>query len=162
MKKLSIIILMLSIFISYGGVATAAEQINANDNLAITEDLGEEYHSDEVKEETYSEGGKNYVDSTLENEGLYINTLLKYDEKSDKISVNATLKDNYGNDIKKTFNVDLLEIYDQENFKAVFIDQESGEEYLYDTTELKASVWPIVGVIVGFIAKQGLKKAIKK
>ncbi|WP_236712751.1 SAR2788 family putative toxin, partial [Peribacillus muralis] len=83
-------------------------------------------------------------------------------EETYTISVDTTLKDSYGNDLEKTFNITILEIYDDENFKALFIDQETGEEYIYDTTELKAAVWPLVGVVVLFIAKQGLKKAITK
>ena len=36
------------------------------------------------------------------------------------------------------------------------------EKYIYDTHEVKASAFPLIPVLVGFIAKQGLKIAIKK
>lgn len=55
-----------------------------------------------------------------------------------------------------------MELYDAENFRASFVDEKTGEEYIYDTTELKADVWPLVGVVVSFIAKKGLKNAINK
>lgn len=153
MRKIFIYTLMLSIIFSYGGVGYAAEQIKESDNLVLDED---------VEEVTYSNGDSNYVDSTLENEDIYINTLLEYNEETDKISVDATLKDNYGNNLEKTFDITFLELHDEENFKALFIDQETGEEYLYDTAELQASVWPAVAAVVSFIVSQGLKKAIKK
>ena len=36
------------------------------------------------------------------------------------------------------------------------------KKIIYDTNEVKASIAPVVAVLVGFIAKQGLKKAIQK
>lgn len=40
-------------------------------------------------------------------------------------------------------------------------DQKSGEEYIYDSTELNASVLPVVPAVVAFIARLGVKQAIK-
>ncbi len=68
----------------------------------------------------------------------------------------------YGNTIDKKFDIKLLSVTEEANFIASFIDQETGEEYLYDSAKLQASIWPVVGIIVSFIAKQGLKQAVKK
>lgn len=163
MKKFFVIMLTLTMFISYGGVAYAAEQIQEIDALSAEKDLNEAGYSEtDVEDVVYSEEELNYVDSTIENEDMHMNSLLEFNEETGKISVTATLQDEYGNDLEKSFDVEILELYDEENFKATFTDQESGEEYTYDSTELKASVWPAVGVVIGFIAKSGLKQAIKK
>lgn len=135
MKKILICTLILTIFISFGGVGTFAattEDVVSDEELNLVSDKN-------VEEVIYSEGESKYVESTLENEDIYINSLLEYSEETDTISVSAALVDDYGNNLNKTFDITILELYDNENFKALFIDRETGEEYLYDTTELKAN-----------------------
>lgn len=163
MKKTFIYILILAIFISFGGIRTAAANtadIIVND--VVNDDELNLASEGDVEEVIFSIGDSSYVDSTLKNEEVYINSLLEYNEKSDIILVNATLSDEYGNNLNKTFDVKILEFHNEENFKASFVDQETGEEYLYDSAELTASAWPVVAVVVAFIAKQGLKKALSK
>lgn len=68
MKKILIFTLILTICISFGGVGYAAENINVNDkelNLISNEN---------VEEQVYSDDNSKYVESTLENEDIYINT----------------------------------------------------------------------------------------
>ncbi|WP_208592648.1 SAR2788 family putative toxin [Gracilibacillus suaedae] len=156
MKKLFICTLILALFISFGGVGYAAE------NISLDETESNLVSNENVEEVAYTEGNSKYVDSTLKNEDVYINSFLEYDEETDTISVDALLEDDYGNNLEKTFNITILEMYDADNFRASFIDQATGEEYIYDTTEFDAAVWPLVGVVVKFIAKKGLKKAINK
>uniref|UniRef100_UPI001F08A261 SAR2788 family putative toxin n=1 Tax=Staphylococcus aureus TaxID=1280 RepID=UPI001F08A261 len=87
---------------------------------------------------------------------------LEHDLNTDKITVDASLKDNYNNKLDKTYDVKFLRIVNENDFKAEFTDQDTGEKIIYDTNEVKASIAPVVAVLVGFIAKQGLKKAIQK
>lgn len=156
MKKTLIYTLIFTIFISFGGVGHATENINVNNKEL---DL---VPNENIKEKIYSDDNSKYVESTIENEDIYINSVLEFNEEENTIFVKTVLKDDYGNDLEKIFNITLLELYDSENFKALFIDQETKEEYIYDSTELNASVWPVVAVVISFIARQGLKKAITK
>ncbi|WP_350019838.1 SAR2788 family putative toxin [Priestia flexa] len=167
MKKIITIILSLSLFIAYGGVASVAHATSIeNDKQEVvqlnTEDSNLVSDSDEVETNFSVDGDSKYVESSLNKEEVTIDSLLEFNEETDTITVSAKLDDAYGNSIDKKFDVKLLSITDEDNFKASFIDQQTGEEYLYDSSELQASVWPVVAVIVGFIAKQGIKQAVKK
>lgn len=162
MKKLIAILLSVSLFIAYGGVgyATSIEdegpesvQLNTEENNLVSD-------SEVVEHNYFIEEDSKYVESSLNTEEITINSMLEFNQNTDTITVSANLDDNYGNNINKKFDVKLLSITDEDNFKASFVDHETGEEYLYDSAELQASIW--LGVIVGFIAKQGIKQALKK
>ncbi|TDM25020.1 hypothetical protein ETH99_10340 [Macrococcoides caseolyticum] len=115
-----------------------------------------------VKENSYVQGNKKYVTSEYQSENLDVDSKVVYDTDADKITAIASLKDEHGNDVEKKFDIMFLRIVSENDFKAEFTDQSSGEIYIYDTHEVKASAFPLVPVLVGFIAKQGLKMAIKK
>ncbi|MGE7093786.1 SAR2788 family putative toxin [Lysinibacillus sp. NPDC048646] len=164
MKKFIAILLSVSLFIAYGGVGYATSIENEGPELVQlnTEENNLVSNSEIVEHNYFIEGDSKYVESSLNTEEITIISMLEFNEDTDTITVSANLDDKYGNSVDKKFDVTLLSITDEDNFKASFIDHETGEEYLYDSAELQASVWPVVGVIVGFIAKQGLKQALKK
>lgn len=151
MKKMFIATLVSSLLIANSGVSYATEkEVKINEDSEPT-----------VTEKVYEDKNVKYVESHLENEQINMESTLKFDELNDELSVEAILKDN-GTELKKEFSITILELTDENNFKAVFTDKETNEEYVYDTAELQASALPVVGLIVGVIAKQGLKTAIKK
>lgn len=142
--------LVSSLLIANSGVSYATEkEVKINEDSEPT-----------VTEKVYEDKNVKYVESHLENEQINMESTLKFDELNDELSVEAILKDN-GTELKKEFSITILELTDENNFKAVFTDKETNEEYVYDTAELQASALPVVGLIVGVIAKQGLKTAIK-
>ncbi|WP_214691647.1 MULTISPECIES: SAR2788 family putative toxin [unclassified Exiguobacterium] len=150
MKKMFIATLVSSLLIANSGVSYATEkEVKINEDSEPT-----------VTEKVYEDKNVKYVESHLENEQINMESTLKFDELNDELSVEAILKDN-GTELKKEFSITILELTDENNFKAVFTDKETNEEYVYDTAELQASALPVVGLIVGVIAKQGLKTAIK-
>jgi len=152
MKKMFITALIFSLFIASSGVTYAINNETASSpssDLPIVEKLV--YEKDDVK----------YVETNVQNEQIDLETTLKFDEFNNQLSAVALLKNEDGNDLKKHFSITILEITNEEDFKALFVDKETNEQYIYDSKELKASAFPLVAVIVGVIARQGLKTAIK-
>ncbi len=164
MKKIISILLAFSLFVTYGGIGHAAtSQGKVQELVQLDKKESELVSNDEkVKNEYFTDESSKYVESTLESEDVNINSFLEFNEYTNKITVNAKLDDKYGNSINKKFDVTILDITDADTFKASFLDKETGEMYIYDSEELNASILPVVAVVVGFIAKQGLKQAIKK
>lgn len=158
--KNKIIALLLSIIITvtYGNFAEASEVIKEADINSSNSKVNE----NKVNENIYTKNNRNYIENDYKSEDLHIESNLEYDLNTDKITVNASLRDYYGNNLNKTYDVTLLRIVNENDFKAEFIDQATEEKVIYDTNEVKASIAPVAAVLVGFIAKQGLKKAIQK
>ncbi|CAA3955534.1 Uncharacterised protein [Staphylococcus aureus] len=158
--KNKIIILFLAIIITftYGNFAEASVVIKeANINNSNSK-----INTNKINENIYSKNNRNYIDNNFKSKDLNIESSLEHDLNTDKITVDASLKDNYNNKLDKTYDVKFLRIVNENDFKAEFTDQDTGEKIIYDTNEVKASIAPVVAVFVGFIAKQGLKKAIQK
>ena len=136
MKKMFIATLVSSLLIANSGVSYATEkEVKINEDSEPT-----------VTEKVYEDKNVKYVESHLKNEQINMESTLKFDELNDELSVGAILKDN-GTELKKEFSITILELTDENNFKAVFTDKETNEEYVYDTAELQASALPVVGLI---------------
>lgn len=180
MKKNLICSIIIAVFLAYvptGFVAAQENENNLSEPIYITSDfqddfyqqaekivLDEEYDiasNDEVKTTLTTDGEIKTVESTLDTGEVYIESTLNYNEEDGEMIVTASLQDEYGNDIEKTFSIIILSV-NGDDINAIFTDQETGEEYSVNTEEMTASVWPLVGVLIGFVAKQGLKAAIKK
>lgn len=158
MKNKLIALLLASIItMTYGNFAEAAEVIKEADLNSSNSKVNE----NKVKENIYTKNKRNYIENEYKSKDLDIESNLEYDLNTDKITVDASLNDEYGNNLDKTYDVTFLRIVNENDFKAEFTDQDTGEKLVYDTNEVKASIAPVVAVLVGFIAKQGLKMAIK-
>ncbi|MGE6612548.1 SAR2788 family putative toxin [Peribacillus sp. NPDC076916] len=177
MKKFIVYILVATLFLAYvpAGYVAAKENEGSNEDTIYIEETGstdskEEFdldkelnvNSEEEVETTFTtEGEIEIIESTLESGELYLNSVIDYNPNTGEMVSTAELKDEYGNDIKKSFSIAVLNA-DANNLEAILTDIETGEEYAVNSSELIASIWPVVGVLVAFIAKQGIKKAIKK
>lgn len=177
MKKSIVYIIVATLFLAYvptGYVAAKENEVNNENTIYIEEtgsndsaegfDLDEELNvnSEQEVETTFTtEGDTEIIESTLESGELYLNSVIDYNPNTGEMVSTAELKDEYGNDIKKTFSIAVLSA-DADNLEAILTDIETGEEYTVNSSELTASIWPVVAVLVSFIAKQGIKKAIKK
>ena len=83
-----------------------------------------------VKENSYVQGNKKYVTSEYQSENLDVDSKVVYDTDADKITAIASLKDENGNDVEKKFDIMFLRIVSENDFKAEFTDQSSGEIYI--------------------------------
>ncbi|MCY7772165.1 SAR2788 family putative toxin [Bacillus haynesii] len=179
MKKYFISLIVLALFTAYipTGFVLARElkersddpiyitSIESGENIETTEiDLEEELNvseDDKVTTKQFTEDNIDTYESTLDTEEVYLKSVLDYNSETGEITANALLKDSYGNDVEKNFSIIVLNS-DGTDLKAIFVDQDTGEQYTVNTDQVTASVWPVVGALIGFIAKQGLKQAIKK
>ncbi|WP_214521534.1 SAR2788 family putative toxin [Staphylococcus pseudintermedius] len=134
-KILASILAFVVTFI-YGGIVDAAEVLTKknieNENIQIKDN--------HVHVNSYSTSDSNIVENNYNSKDLTIESRLEHNEGTDTITADASLKDKYGNDIDKT----------------------TGDKIVYDTHKVNASVWPVVGVLVGYLAKHSIKLAIKK
>ncbi|PWI22916.1 SAR2788 family putative toxin [Kurthia sibirica] len=139
MKKILAIIISITLFLSYSGIGNATELNTIKEN-------------------------SNYIEMNLITENKNFESNLKYNEEENIIIATTILKDSYNNTTKKEFEITFsyISLNDPNNYKAVFKDLDTKETYVYDSNEVHTSIAPLVGVIIGFIAKQGLKQAIKK
>lgn len=120
MKKYFISLIVLALFTAYipTGFVLARElnersddpiYITSNEsdeNIETTEiDLEEELNisEDEVTTKQFTEDNIDTYESTLDNEEVYLKSVLDYNNETGEITVNALLKDSYGNDVEKIF-----------------------------------------------------------
>ncbi|MBO8684973.1 hypothetical protein INO44_13755, partial [Staphylococcus aureus] len=80
-----------------------------------------------INENIYSKNNRNYIDNNFKSKDLNIESSLEHDLNTDKITVDASLKDNYNNKLDKTYDVKFLRIVNENDFKAEFTDQDTGE-----------------------------------
>ncbi|EGQ3706611.1 hypothetical protein RRK13_000728 [Staphylococcus pseudintermedius] len=156
-KILASILAFVVTFI-YGGIADAAEVLTKknieNENIQIKDN--------HVHVNSYSTSDSNIVENNYNSKDLTIESRLEHNEGTDTITADASLKDKYGNDIDKTFDIKFTRLVNENDFSAEFIDKTTGDKIVYDTHKVNASVWPVVGVLVGYLAKHSIKLAIKK
>ncbi|WP_233880042.1 SAR2788 family putative toxin [Virgibacillus halodenitrificans] len=135
------------------------EQEVENGNQYINQHLNEE-ESVEVKS-TIQKNGEN-ISYKLGNNNVSIENNLDLNLEDEELVFDVEI-DNETNGLKenKSFDVIITEV-NGEDFKATFVDQDNGTSYNYDSTEMSASVAPLVPVIIAFAAKYGIKKLVKK
>lgn len=172
MKKV-LLTLLLSIFIFSNiapHLASAYSESNHNTMEEINQvDVNE---AEEVAEEVIGEGTNDIeiestteddigiIDTTIESEDTTVESTLEVDLENDDMSITTEIQDENGDVLQQDFDVIVTEI-DGEDFTAVLIDPESGEEYEINTTELQASWAPLVLIAI-HVARYGIKYAIKK
>ncbi|WP_243290704.1 SAR2788 family putative toxin [Bacillus sp. FJAT-47783] len=177
MKRYLIRILVLTLMIS--GImpsfssANSSENIieTGNDNVRVEESNGEEYEVNieeelnvdleediemKVKEVSHDEV---VVSTELETEDLLINTDMSIDEGTGEVTLTGTTELENGQEATQSFNVVFEEIVGTD-FVATFIDRKTGESYQVNTIDAQASIAP--AIIVGLVARYGIKWAIKK
>lgn len=76
------------------------------------------------------------------------------------MTAKALLETEHRENIEKNFDIVLTEIVG-EDIRAVFTDIETGEVYNVNTTEVSAAALPLVPILIRFVVKYGLKKAVK-
>ncbi|MGE7091933.1 SAR2788 family putative toxin [Lysinibacillus sp. NPDC048646] len=117
-----------------------------------------EYNEGEVK-----------VDLTVENESSTVNTEVVARDNNN-VSVDVSYLDDNNEQINKSYVVNVHE-YDEDKLIATLIDSETGETMDLNTTELHASIVPVViaaiisvGVraALRWLSKEAIKAAVKK
>lgn len=99
------------------------------------------------------------VTTKLEAENTNIQTDMNINQETGEITVTGIRELENGEKEINHYNV-LIEEIEGTDFKATFVDQKTGEHYKISTLEAQASIVP--AIIVGVVAKFGIKWAIKK
>ncbi|AYA78105.1 cytotoxin [Bacillus sp. Y1] len=169
--KFIITAMVLSFFPNLGHANSLSNQDINQEEILIDSSLEQEIDSsieeetdidieEELNLEVEDTNEEIIVTSELETEEFEVEADVYLDTDTEEIEVLGTFTDEYGETTDVNFNVTVIES-DEEKFKAIFIDKETGEEIKYDSTEISASILPAVGVVVAFIARWGVQKAIQ-
>ncbi|MFJ8089779.1 SAR2788 family putative toxin [Lysinibacillus sp. NPDC095746] len=130
-------------------------QANGNENLTSYETDEQSIKITETVEENVT-----IITTTLNTEDVYVQSDLSIDFETNEISLDNLYDDNSGEVIQNKYEVNLLTI-DGEDFRAIFIDKETGEETYINTAEVQASVAPLV-VVLATVARYGFTRAVSK
>ncbi|MCU4991132.1 SAR2788 family putative toxin [Bacillus cereus] len=139
---------------------TETSKIDAEVKVDVKEDLGIE-SSEQIEITENVVDNVDTFESILDTDQVQMESTLEYNIETSEMSAKAILNDENGNEIEKNFSILVTDV-EGEDLKAIFVDQETGEQYSIDTQEITASALPLVPVLVAFIVKSGLKAAIKK
>ncbi|AHN24092.1 SAR2788 family putative toxin [Lysinibacillus varians] len=153
MKKSLIYSLVFMLFISYtlpSYAQTNNEPLEqsthkVNDDITINEKV---YINEAV------------ITATLENEELFAKSELIIDLDTNEIVLQNLLDDKTNNIVENQYDVYFLTI-EGEDFRAFFIDKETGEEIYINSEKVQASVAPLV-VVLATIARYSIARAIAK
>lgn len=176
MKKTLIKILVFTLVLSgvLPGIASAEsnESKIESDNkfIGVEENTNDVYEVDIEKEfgvdleeniEMAVEENQDEVNVTteLETENGNVQTDMNINEETGEIKVTGITELENGEKEINNYNV-LIEEIEGTDFKATFVDQKTGEYYKISTIEAQASIVP--AIIIGVVAKFGIKWAIKK
>ncbi|MGP4066381.1 SAR2788 family putative toxin [Oceanobacillus sp. M65] len=119
-----------------------------------------------MENQRFNEGAAVKVENTIQKNGEIINYTIDNNNVSIENNLELNLEDeelvfdveidNGINGRKESFDVIITEI-NGEDFKAAFVDQNNGTSYHYDSTEMSASVAPLVAVLISFAGEFGIK-----
>ncbi|AVK95783.1 hypothetical protein FCT18_00020 [Lysinibacillus sphaericus] len=155
MKRKIIYSIVVSLLFSY--VAPNFLLVQADGVDSVTS-----YETDEqsIKITEKAEENVTIITTLLDTKDLFVESELSIDFETNEISMVNLFNDNSDEVIQKQYEINLLTI-DSEDFRAIFIDKESGEETYINTEEVQASVAPLV-VVLATVARYGFTRAVAK
>lgn len=136
-------------------------EINSDEANQVVEDTIEDEVSDVVETMAVVDDTETIVETQIESEEISADGSLLIDNESDEITFDFSTEDEAGEVIKQTYRV-ILNSITEEDFNATLINVETGEVLEVDSTELQASVIPVVAVLVGFLVRWGISWVIKQ
>lgn len=154
--KIISLILSISILITYGGVADATEVIKEVDIEKARIDFNN------IDEKVNTENNITKIENNYDTKDLELNSVVTYNAETGETTAKAKFNDFDDNNIDKYYNIEFIDIIDENNFKAEFTDKDTGEKIIYNSNEVKGAIAPVIPIIIGILAKQGIKAAIKK
>ena len=170
--KLLVATMVLSLFPNLGHAVSQSKDTSLLEDTTIIDSSVEQEISntvaehdvtieDELNLELEEVNNENIVvTSALETDDMEVTADVYLDSETEEIEVIGSFTDENGETTDVNFEVNVIES-DEETFKAVFTDKDTGEEFVYDSTEISASVLPAVAVVVAYIARWGVQAAIK-
>lgn len=171
--KLIVVTMVLSLFPNLGHAVSQSNDAPINENTTLidnsvekdiivtTEENNGINIQDELNIELVEDSEENIVvTSELETDDMQVTADVYLDSETEEIEVIGTFTDKNGETTDVNFDVNVIES-NEEVFKAIFTDKDTGKEFIYDSTEISASILPAVAVVVAFIARWGVQAATK-
>ncbi|NMH73614.1 cytotoxin [Bacillus sp. RO2] len=157
MRKLLIKIMVFTMVLSTLPMKSNAEEVTpvqrTSENSSILTDT---LHTEVTKETDQ----QIVVNSKLNTQNFKASVDVHLFVESETIEVFGNVIETSGDIIDVHFDVTVIESKD-EHFVAIFHDKATGEDYVYNSKEVNASILPAIPIIVAFIARAGVQKAIQ-
>lgn len=129
----------------------------------IDDDLAVNELDDVIETGSYKDNDTDsiIIHSSAETEGVEAENEMSIDLDNQEITTSTTVEDEEtGELIEYNFDIEVTDINGEE-FKAIFTDLDTGEQFDVDTAEFQASWYPLIVVAIK-VAQHGVKWAIKK
>lgn len=131
----------------------AEREIEEKHNIQLSDELS--VHLKEDSESSLK------LETNLVEEDLQMNAQFEIDKHNHEVRISGNVTDENGQSTDYDYNVLLHAVY-EDVFIATLIDTKTGEEYLLNSTQLEASALPLIPIIIGLVARQAVKEAVKK
>lgn len=135
-------------------------EINSDEANQVFEEAVEDV-SDVVETVAVVDDTETVVETKIESEDISADGSLLIDNETNEITFDFATEDENGEVIEQTYRV-ILNSISEEDFNATLINVETGEVLEVDSTQLQASVIPVVAVLVGFLVRWGISWVIKQ
>ncbi|MDX8045706.1 SAR2788 family putative toxin [Gracilibacillus sp. S3-1-1] len=162
MKKILISLIILSFVINTATPAFANTEVPSTDEINSYEvQEVATNHENDLVQEVLENKDEIVVENTLVTNDFDTSVDVILNKETENIEVHGKVEED-GIVTEVNLDVNLIEFSEEDDiFIAIFTDLETGQQYTYDSTELKASILPAVPVVVGFIVRFGVKQAVK-
>ncbi|WP_426273806.1 SAR2788 family putative toxin [Exiguobacterium sp. R-17] len=170
MKKMFILLITVTYMLSYilpaNVIAEESNVIASNELSDLTttetiEPLNNNSNTNNIVVEDYTKNQTGYIDTSIDNQGLTVESQLELDFETNHMTVDAVIADAEGNLVNKSFDVAIEKVNNEEDFSAILTDSETLSTYKIDSSEASASWYPLVVIAIN-VARFGVQQAIKK
>lgn len=157
---------MLSYILPANVIAEESNVIASNKLSDLTttetiEPLNNNSNTNNIVVEDYTKNQTGYIDTSIDNQGLTVESQLELDFETNHMTVEAVIADAEGNLVNKSFDVAIEKVNNEEDFSAILTDSETLSTYKIDSSEASASWYPLVVIAIN-VARFGVQQAIKK
>lgn len=157
---------MLSYILPANVIAEESNVIASNELSDLTttetiEPLNNNSNTNNIVVEDYTKNQTGYIDTSIDNQGLTVESQLELDFETNHMTVDAVIADAEGNLVNKSFDVAIEKVNNEEDFSAILTDSETLSTYKIDSSEASASWYPLVVIAIN-VARFGVQQAIKK
>ncbi|AUJ26531.1 SAR2788 family putative toxin [Virgibacillus dokdonensis] len=138
----------------------SATKIDQQDIVEIAHELNVE-NSSNLEMQSLESDNDTSITTNLDNSDLEAFVEINFNHKSEELTVNSKFELEPGKEEIKNYNLFVHDV-NGDDILATLIDQETGDVYNIDSTEIHASIAPAIPVLVAFLGKFGIKWLMKK
>lgn len=136
-------------------------QVDADEATTIVNEIISEELSDIVETTATVTEEELIVETSIEAPELTAEGTLLFNNESHEFIMDYSTEDENGEVINETYKI-FLNSLSEEDFNATLVNMTTGEIIEVDSTELQASIVPVVAVLVGLLVRSGISWIIKQ